>query len=164
MEYVLEIECTDFDVLDRMHVLGDMRVYRLAAVQVFHRVWELIEQTFTVEGHPPWPPLTLSTIFERLMLDFNEGPILFRTGSLLASYIDPNHPDNASGMGSTPDEVVMVIGSSDYRAYDLAMGDPASNLPARSPFPDDTLLFAALEETLVGAMEDTLDLLEDLAY
>ena len=113
-----------------------------------------VGDVFGAQGFPePWAPLSLYTVWERLTLGFEEGPIMIRTGELLRSFIDPNHPQHVYRTVVQPHYAEMTFGSSDPRASVLSEGDWQNNLPARPILPDILEAELIILENLAAGVE-----------
>lgn len=157
MQYQLDLEPATYDETALFDLI-DIPFYAVRMTQrIAMRLGELVAENFLVEGVPPWAPLALGTIFERLALGFGEGPILVRTGGLLDSYIDPRNPHNVFAYSLDGHNLTVYHGSEHPHAQELAVGNPALNLPARPPYPDNTVVFAAMEETVSNLVDGFID-------
>lgn len=71
----------------------------------------------------PWDPLSPRTVLERIQAGFpGEHPILVRTGSYRASFIDRNASDHVEEVTATGSGFVLDVGSEDDRAEVLEFG------------------------------------------
>ena len=134
------------------------------AVDMVHGI---VADVFTGEGASeftpmPWAPLARSTIDDRLMLGFAEGPILERTGSLIGAMTEEGADGHIverslSGAGSGK----VRIGTTDFRFAAHQTGTPTNSkwLPKRVIWPEDEGRTNALEAISSEVMETATRLL-----
>lgn len=149
MEYELGLELKDGEPFAALETVSDTRPLAQAAFPVLSELLtNLVDMSFTAEGIPPWEPLSEVTVFERLFLGFGEGPILFRTGSLYESFVSDQHPYHVHREELRSEMSTLEVGSSDPRAVPLSEGVLEDNLPARPIFPDHTLIFEEMVDSI----------------
>ncbi len=105
-----------------------------------------IRANFRTEGglvRGGWHPLSPVTVAEKARLGF-PAAALVRTGDLLESLTNPDHPDHVAIF--TKDSVKILADSEKYRGHD--QGVPATNLPARQMVPDRVRNIALIRESI----------------
>ena len=93
-----------------------------------------IWRTFENEGAAPrkWARLAPFTVKDRIEKGFpGEHPILFRTGSLEASWIERSHPLHNQFVKRTATGLELSVGSEDDRVPILTLGSLVMHMPPR---------------------------------
>lgn len=108
-----------------------------------------VTNVFKQQGIPPWEPLSDVTLYERARLGFGSGPIMYRTGSLLASMTGSNE-FHIQRLHATFRESTIIFGSEDPRAVPLGRGSAIDHIPARPMFPPGVVLHPELQDSIVA--------------
>jgi len=102
-------------------------------------------------GMPRWTELAEWTLIERFQEGYEDGPILYRSGELMAGVTDEDHWNHVVERRQRRANMSVKIGTTDPRFERLQLGVAIDNLPPRPMWPR-----GAAEERFVRLLEEKL--------